>query len=92
MTQSPPSLPDDDLLRQALGAAQRGEMATAVAMAEQGLQEGKGDPVAFHAFLGMIHARSGETGPAAEHLAQAHRAKPADVTIVCNLIAVLIDA
>ncbi len=92
MMQSPPPGQDGDLLRQALAAAQRGEIARATDLAEQGLREGQGDPLAFNAFLGMIHARAGNSGQAAGHLFQAHRAKPADVTIACNLIAVLMEA
>ncbi|BBC74247.1 conserved hypothetical protein [Altererythrobacter sp. B11] len=40
----------------------------------------------------MMKARSGAFDAAAAHLLQAHQARPADITIACNLISVLMDA
>lgn len=79
-----------DVLKQAVGAAQAGETERARQIAEGALADG-GDRVALHAFLGMLLARSGDLGGAAQHLAAAHRDRPSDATIACNLIAVLID-
>jgi tetratricopeptide (TPR) repeat protein len=77
-------------LQQAMRAAQSGDMADAQALAEAALAAG-GDVVALNAFLGMVHARTGRKEAAAAHLQQAHRGRPADVTIACNLISVLIE-
>ncbi|NIJ39627.1 tetratricopeptide (TPR) repeat protein [Sphingopyxis panaciterrae] len=79
-----------DVLKQAVGAAQAGEIERARAIAEGALATG-GDGVALNAFLGMLLARSGDLAGAARHLATAHRGRPSDATIACNLIAVLID-
>jgi tetratricopeptide (TPR) repeat protein len=81
----------DALLRSALDAARTGDMARARQLAEQGLVL-PSEPTQFHAFLGMLAARAGDHAAAARHLDAAHRARPADVTIACNLTAVLIDA
>ena len=79
-----------DVLRQAVGAAQSGDVARARLLAEGALESG-GDTAALNAFLGMLQARAGDLGAAADHLRAAHGARPADTTIACNLIAVLID-
>lgn len=79
-----------EALRQAVGAAQTGDIARARAVAEAALAAG-GDVVALNAFLGMVQARSGDFDAAAGHLTAAHQARPGDATIACNLIAVLID-
>lgn len=79
-----------DVLRQAVGAAQSGDVATARQLAEGALDAG-GDTVALNAFLGMLLARSNDLDAAARHLRAAHQARAADTTIACNLIAVLID-
>jgi tetratricopeptide (TPR) repeat protein len=79
-----------DALRQAIGAARGGDLPGARALAEGALARG-GDVVALNAFLGMISARSGDLAAATRHLRTANRARPADATIACNLIAVLID-
>lgn len=71
-------------------AAQSGNIADAQALAEAALAAG-GDVVALNAFLGMVHARAGRKGLAVDHLQRAHRERPADVTIACNLISVLIE-
>lgn len=80
-----------ETLRQAIGMAQSGDLNRAYSIAQQGLLGGR-DIVALHAFLGMIRARQGDPAAAAVHLHQAHKARPKDVTIACNLISVLIDA
>lgn len=79
-----------EALREAMRAAQAGDLIRARATAEAALP-GSGDPAPLHAFLGMVSARSGDLAAAAEHLGHAHRARAADATIACNLIAVLID-
>ena len=79
-----------DALRQAVGAARSGDVARAKLLAEGALSDG-GDTAALNAFLGMLQARSGDLAAAARHLQAAHDARPADTTIACNLIAVLID-
>ena len=82
----------DDLLRAAVDAARRGDMARARDLAEQGLRAGRGEAAPFHAFLGMLAARAGDPAGAAGHLQAAHAARPGDITIACNLIAVLLEA
>ncbi len=84
--------PGGDLLPAAIAAARRGDAARAREIAERGLARGSGDPVPFHAFLGMLDARAGDHGAAAVHLQAAHAARPADITVACNLIAVLLAA
>nr|WP_257545617.1 tetratricopeptide repeat-containing sulfotransferase family protein [Sphingopyxis sp. DBS4] len=79
-----------DVLRQAVGAAQSGDVARARQLAEGALVAG-GDAVALNAFLGMLQARANDLEAAARHLGAAHEARPSDATIACNLIAVLID-
>lgn len=79
-----------DVLRQAVGAAQSGDVARAQQLAESALAAG-GDKVALNAFLGMLLARSSDFESAARHLRSAHDERPSDTTIACNLIAVLID-
>ncbi|MGE3747124.1 MAG: tetratricopeptide repeat protein, partial [Sphingomonadaceae bacterium] len=77
-------------LQQAMRAAQSGDVATAQVLAEQALAAG-GDVVALNAFLGMVKARVGDREAAAVHLQRAHRGRPGDVTIACNLIAMLVE-
>ncbi len=79
-----------DVLRQAVGAAQSGDVARARRLAEGALDAG-GDTVALNAFLGMLQARANDLDAAARHLRAAHDARQSDTTITCNLIAVLID-
>ena len=79
-----------DVLRQAMAAAQSGDLANARRLAETALAEG-GDAVALNAFLGMVLARSGDMAGSVRHLHAAHRRRPGDTTIACNLIAALID-
>lgn len=79
-----------DVLRQAVGAAQSGDVVRARQLAEGALDAG-GDTVALNAFLGMLQARANDLDAAARHLRAAHDARRSDTTIACNLIAVLID-
>ena len=78
------------VIRQAMAAAQAGDVANAQRLAEGALVRG-GDVVALNAFLGMLLARSGDVPGSARHLRRAHEARPGDVTIACNLIAVLTE-
>jgi Flp pilus assembly protein TadD len=80
-----------DTIRAAVNAARKGDLDGACRLAEAGLVQG-GDPVALNAFLGMMRARAGEPARAIGHLRQAHRGRPDDVTIACNLIAALVEA
>ncbi|GAA0324179.1 sulfotransferase [Sphingomonas oligophenolica] len=73
-----------------MGAAQRGDLSHARALAEGALARG-GDVVALNAFLGMLRARGGDTAGAIRHLKLAHRGRPDDATIACNLISALIE-
>ncbi|HXI86230.1 MAG TPA: tetratricopeptide repeat protein, partial [Parvularculaceae bacterium] len=83
--------PDGDFLARAVALARRGDMRGAREAAELGLRSGAGQPATLHAFLGMVCARAGERAEAATHLKSAHEARPEDVTIACNLIAVLME-
>lgn len=87
---SPPAPFTTDVLRAAMQDAQRGDLAAAAARVEAALPAST-DPAPLHAFLGMVRARGGDLRAAADHLRHAHVARPADLTIACNLIAVLID-
>lgn len=71
-------------------AAQAGDLTRARTIAEHAVSRST-DPAPLHAFLGMLSARAGDLPAAAVQLRRAHYARPADVTIACNLIAVLID-
>lgn len=79
-----------EALRQAMAAAQRGDFRSACTLAEAAIVRG-GDVVALNAFLGMVRARGGDLAGAVRHLKVAHRARPGDATIACNLISALID-
>ncbi|MEK7265401.1 MAG: sulfotransferase [Pseudomonadota bacterium] len=78
----------EDLLAQAIAAARAGDMRKARERAERGI-ETAAEATPFHAFLGMLFARSGDKAAAAEHLRRAHEARSGDITIACNLISVL---
>lgn len=71
-------------------SARAGQLASARTIAESALVAG-GDIVALNAFLGMVCARSGDLRGAVGHLAAAHKERPADITIACNLIAASIE-
>lgn len=88
------SIPTDkagDLLKRAIAAAQGGDFARARHLAHEGLAGDVHDKTALHAFLGMVEARHGNLAGAAEHLQAAHSERPQDITIACNLIAILMD-
>ncbi len=80
-----------DLLNEAVQAASQGNLARARTVAEGALTNRLGDPAAFHGFLGMICARSGDLPTATQHFEQAHSLRPQDITIACNLISILMD-
>lgn len=88
---SPTTTNDSSLLNRAVEAARSGDLARARTIAEDAVRNGAGEVSAFHAFLGMVCARLGDDAAATTHLEQAHRLKPDDVTIACNLISLLID-
>lgn len=71
-------------------SARAGQIASARKIAESALVAG-GDIVALNAFLGMVCARSGDLLGAVRHLAAAHKERPSDITIACNLIAASIE-
>ncbi|MDT8759872.1 sulfotransferase [Sphingomonas psychrotolerans] len=79
-----------EALREAVRAAQGGDLGRARTLAE-GAVARSADPAPLHAFLGMLSARAGDLAAAAGQLRLAHRARPDDITMACNLIAVLID-
>ena len=89
--QSSSILDSNDLLNQALQAAQQGQFAQARTIAETALQGETGDAAPLHGFLGMVCARSGDLPAATDHLVQAHALLPQDITIACNLISLLMD-
>ncbi|MDF1833929.1 MAG: sulfotransferase [Alteraurantiacibacter sp. bin_em_oilr2.035] len=80
-----------DPLDQAISAVRRGDMAQARTIAETAIDGGTGDTAALHGLMGMVCARSGDLAAATQHLAKAHALRPQDITIACNLIALLMD-
>jgi tetratricopeptide (TPR) repeat protein len=82
--------PTAEALREAMRAAQSGDLTRARMLAEEAVPR-SADPAPLHAFMGMLSARAGDLAGAAEQLRHAHQARPSDTTIACNLIAVLID-
>lgn len=81
------------MLAQAIQQAQGGNLAGARQTAEHALAQiaGKPESAQFHAFLGMVTARLGDLSGATEHLEAARTQRPQDITIACNLIAILMD-
>lgn len=79
-----------DTLRQAMILLQSGQAEPARALAVEALAKG-GDPVALNAFIGMILQRNGDPVGAIQHLQIAHKARPDDLIIACNLISTQID-
>ena len=71
--------------------AQRGDLAGARSLAEDTLKSEPSDPVPFLAFLGMVTARLGDVAASKRYLSRAQKLRPDDVTIACNLIALLLD-
>lgn len=78
------------IIRQALSAAQSGNLDRACELAEQGLQRG-GDAAALNAMLGVLRCRSGDLERGVTHLRAALALQPQDLTIATNLAAALID-
>lgn len=78
-------------LRDAMVVARRGNLGHAGEIAKQAITDG-GDAAPLHAFLGMVHARAGDTAASIHHLRAAHLGRPGDTTIACNLIAALAEA
>lgn len=89
--QSPIMIDGRTLLNKAIDAARLGDTGLARSIAEDAIRDGAKDAAPFHAFLGMMCARTGDLAAATIHLAQAHQLRPTDVTIACNLISLLID-
>lgn len=89
--------PQDDAIRMnlanAVGLARQGQMAQAVTLARDGLKFARDEVSAAptHAFLGMVLARTGDREGAVQHLQKAHRSVPDDVTVACNLVALLVE-
>lgn len=75
----------------AIAAVRSGQVAEAQRLAEQILakDEARAEP---HAFLGMLHGRSGRLAEAVACFERAHALKPDDVTIALNLINALADS
>lgn len=91
MASAPPlDIRTANALRDAMAVARAGDPAGAARIAEMALVQG-GDATALNAFLGMLRARAGDLAGSIRHLRAAHRGKPGDTTIACNLIAALID-
>ena len=89
--QTPSMIDGSSLLNQAVQAARRGDLAGARTIAEGALKSAVSNTVPFHAFLGMVCARTGDMPAATQHLAEAHQQNPQDVTVACNLISALMD-
>lgn len=80
-----------DTLRQAMLMLKSGQAEEARALAADALLKG-GDPVALNAFLGMLLGRHGDPAGAVRHLLVAHKERPQDLIIACNLVSTQIDA
>jgi tetratricopeptide (TPR) repeat protein len=80
-----------DTLRRAVSMLQSGQAEAARALAADALREG-GDRVALNAFIGMILGQNGDPAGAVRHLQVAHKERPDDLVIACNLVSVHIDA
>ncbi|MBB6426555.1 tetratricopeptide repeat-containing sulfotransferase family protein [Sphingopyxis sp. JAI128] len=80
-----------DTLRQAMVMLQSGQAEPARALAADALLKG-GDPVALNAFIGMLLGRNGDPAGAVRHLLVAHKERPQDLIIACNLISTQIEA
>jgi len=78
------------IIRQAISAAQSGNLDRACDLAEEGLRAG-GDVAALNAMLGMLRCRSGDLERGVPHLRSALELKPLDLTIATNLTAALIE-
>ena len=71
-------------IRQALAAAQRGQLSDACVIAEGALASGA-DPVAINALLGSLRLRLGDVEEAVRHLEYAQQRRPSDIRIASNL-------
>ena len=79
-----------DIIRQALTAAQSGNIPRACTLAEEGLRGG-GDTSALNAMLGVLRCRSGDLDQGTHHLRTALALQPHDLTIATNLAAALVE-
>ena len=79
-----------DIIRQALTAAQSGNIPRACTLAEEGLRGG-GDTAALNAMLGVLRCRSGDLDQGTHHLRTALALQPHDLTIATNLAAALVE-
>jgi tetratricopeptide (TPR) repeat protein len=75
-------------IRQALGAASRGQHMEACQIGERALAAG-GDITALNAMLGMLRRQSGDIEASIGHLRTAHAARPLDSRIATNLATTL---
>ena len=75
-------------IRDAMSAARTGQIADAVSIAEQALQDG-GDAAALNAMLGALQCQSGDLELGIRHLRVAHRLKSSDAVIASNLATAL---
>ena len=91
--QSPSAAEQQAMLGHAIQSAQRGDLLGARKKAEDAIARigPSGEAAQFHAFLGMVAARLGDLPGATGHLQSALATKPNDITIACNLIAILMD-
>ena len=78
------------IIRQALAAAQSGNVQHACSLAEQGLRSG-GDTAALNAMLGVLRCRSGDLDQGVGHLRAALELQPQDFVIATNLAAALVE-
>lgn len=78
-------------IREALAAAQRGQVNQACTIAERALSGGA-DPIAINALLGSLRLRIGKIEEAVRNLEIAHRGRPSDVRIASNLASALVAA
>ena len=78
------------IIRQALSAAQSGNVSRACTLAEEGLRSG-GDSAALNAMLGVLRCRSGDLDQGVTHLRTALDLQPQDLTIATNLAAALVE-
>ena len=78
------------IIRQALSAAQSGNIPRACTVVEEGLRGG-GDTAALNAMLGVLRCRSGDLEQGVVHLRAALALQPQDLTIATNLAAALVE-
>jgi tetratricopeptide (TPR) repeat protein len=78
-------------IRQAVGAASKGQLGEACAIGERALANG-GDVAALNAMLGMLRHKAGDVEASIGHLRIAHAERPTDSTIANNLANALSEA